>query len=138
MGYGYMAIVKGKNGGVLEIREQISSLVVVDVQTLLLNQGIRRACVKLKTGRQSNRAKWTVQGNRSIIGLGHSRDLLDLRNPSGMGRIRLNNINVPFLQQMFEIPAGIESFAGGERDRRMAGDLAQDIVMLRQHRFFEK
>src|SRR4051812_32535020 len=58
---------------------------------LFLNQEIRNGGRHLDTGRKRNRTQGIVRCNTGVIGLGHSRNEANLRDPARMAKVRLQD-----------------------------------------------
>ena len=65
--YSYEAIGEPEDLRILEVIKEISTFVVMDAKTLLLDERVRRACIKLHTGCQCDRAKRAMRRNGHII-----------------------------------------------------------------------
>jgi len=68
-------VLEGRRVG--DVVQQVVALIVMNVETLFLNERVRRAGVDLDERRQRNRSEWAVGHQRHVVGFGHARDLVD-------------------------------------------------------------
>ncbi len=128
-------------------RRQIDVAILDDIGLLqipfaqrhvLLRQEVWDARIELQARSQRDRPERTVRRHGGEVGLAHRRNLLTLEDAAGVREIRLQHSSRLLLQDLPETPFGEETLAGGNRNRRAAGDGRQRIDVLRQHRLLDK
>ena len=120
------------------IVQQVAALVIVNTQALLLDKDIGGANIQLHTGAEGHGAQRAMRRHRHVVGLCHSGDLLALADSPSMGKVRLNDVHIPVLKQIFKIPAGEHPLPGGNGRGGIAGNFPQCFVILRQHRLLDE
>ena len=78
--------------------------IIVDTETLLLNERIWNAAVELQARGKGDRSKRAMQSNRRIVCFGHCADLVGLTDASSVGNIWLDNIDNTKRKNTLKVP----------------------------------